>query len=167
MGAGGGNRVTTRPPTCLEPDEVHELGHGGLSESGLRRVEDHLAGCAECREVVEEIAHTMVSAGPVDSAAFERETTHVRHRPAVVAGRALGRYLPLYPVLAAENKGLDSSARLVREAQAMARLSHPNVVHVYDIGFVDDHLFVAMELIEGTNLRQWTQGGRRSWAQGS
>jgi len=45
--------------------------------------------------------------------------------------------------------------RLVREAKALARLSHPNVVQVYDIGEVDDTLYIAMELVHGQTLRKW------------
>jgi tetratricopeptide (TPR) repeat protein len=46
-------------------------------------------------------------------------------------------------------------ARLVREAQALARLSHPNVVAVHDVGTHEGHLFVAMEFVEGVTLRDW------------
>ncbi|MCA9679035.1 MAG: serine/threonine protein kinase, partial [Myxococcales bacterium] len=47
------------------------------------------------------------------------------------------------------------SARLHREAQALARLSHPNVVTVFDVGDVSGDTFVAMELLEGVSLRKW------------
>ena len=45
-------------------------------------------------------------------------------------------------------------ARLLREAQAMARLVHPNVIHVYDVGSIDDAVFVAMEFIDGRTLKE-------------
>ena len=48
-------------------------------------------------------------------------------------------------------------ARLIREAQALARLSHPNVVAVHDVGAHRGHLFVAMEFVEGATLRDWLQ----------
>jgi len=46
-------------------------------------------------------------------------------------------------------------ARLRREAKAMARLSHSNVVPVFDIGTHEGQLFIAMELVSGTTLRSW------------
>src|SRR4051794_10638295 len=46
----------------------------------------------------------------------------------------------------------DRRARITREAQAMARLSHPNVIQVYEVGEVLGRVFVAMEFIEGTTL---------------
>lgn len=52
-------------------------------------------------------------------------------------------------------------ARLAREAQAQARLSHRNVVTVLDVGTVDDQVFVAMELIDGITLRKWLEPNRQ------
>ncbi|MFO0551041.1 MAG: serine/threonine-protein kinase [Polyangiaceae bacterium] len=49
----------------------------------------------------------------------------------------------------------EQRARLLLEAQAMAKLAHPNVVAVYDVGEEDGQLFVAMELVEGMTLAQW------------
>jgi tetratricopeptide (TPR) repeat protein len=46
-------------------------------------------------------------------------------------------------------------ARLVREAKAMARISHPEVVEVYDVGRQGDQVYFTMELVEGTTLDRW------------
>ncbi|MDC0718936.1 serine/threonine-protein kinase [Nannocystis bainbridge] len=54
-------------------------------------------------------------------------------------------------------------ARTLREARALARLSHPNVVHVYQVGEVDDEVFVAMEFLTGPTLREWLAAAPRSW----
>ncbi|MEP7009105.1 MAG: serine/threonine-protein kinase [Acidobacteriota bacterium] len=52
--------------------------------------------------------------------------------------------------------------QLLREAQAIARLSHPNVVAVYDVGTHRDQVFLAMELVEGRNLGPWLAQAPRS-----
>ena len=45
--------------------------------------------------------------------------------------------------------------RLVREAKALASLDHPNVVTVHEIGSLDQDRYIAMELVQGSTLRQW------------
>lgn len=54
-------------------------------------------------------------------------------------------------------------ARFVREGRALASLSHPNVLQVYEIGSEGDEVFLAIELIEGRDLRAWSSEGERSW----
>lgn len=51
--------------------------------------------------------------------------------------------------------GRELVTRLRREAQALARLNHPNVVEVLDTGTYEDCLFIAMEFIQGVTLRRW------------
>jgi tetratricopeptide (TPR) repeat protein/tRNA A-37 threonylcarbamoyl transferase component Bud32 len=53
--------------------------------------------------------------------------------------------------------------RLMREAQAMARVSHPNVVTVYEADVFEDQLYIAMELVEGLTLDAWQRKALRSW----
>jgi serine/threonine-protein kinase len=64
----------------------------------------------------------------------------------------------------ADQEGAQQQIRMLREAQAMARLSHPNVVAVYDAGTLEDGtVFISMELVEGQTLRQWSQAQERPW----
>ena len=57
----------------------------------------------------------------------------------------------LQPMAAGER----ARERLQREAQAMARLQHPNVVGVFETGIHGDQVFVAMEYVEGGTLGDW------------
>ncbi len=105
-------------------------------------------------------------------------------------GRAIGRYVTLYRlgaggmgvVFAAYDPQLDRKVaikllisqsgdvkhaqnRLRREAQALAKLDHRNVVSVHDVGVHEGKLFVAMEFVAGQTLGNWMarSGGARSW----
>ena len=53
-----------------------------------------------------------------------------------------------------------SASALLAEARMMARLSHPNVLPVYEVGLDGDEVFVVMELVDGTNLRGWLETPR-------
>ena len=58
----------------------------------------------------------------------------------------------------------EAKARLVREAQAIAQLSHPHVVAVYDVGTATTgDVYIAMEFVEGDTLTNWLQRWERSW----
>ncbi len=59
----------------------------------------------------------------------------------------------------------DARARLLREAQAIAKVSHPNVVVVYDVGTVGERIFIAMEFVDGHTLGYWMQAKRRTLAE--
>ncbi len=102
-------------------------------------------------------------------------------------GEVLGRYVVLARlgaggmgvVLAAYDPELDrkvalkllrdprggeaARTRLLREAQALAQLSHPNVVAVHDVGTVGGRVYVAMEFVAGVTLQAWLERAPRSW----
>ena len=53
--------------------------------------------------------------------------------------------------------------RLLREAKVMARIEHPNVIRVYEVGTDRERLFIAMELVDGVTLAKWLASERRPW----
>lgn len=70
----------------------------------------------------------------------------------------LDRHIALKLLTVRKKSGRDSERardRLLREAQALAQLSHPNVIAAYDVGYHDDEVYIAMELVEGQTLRSW------------
>src|SRR6185436_9715274 len=73
----------------------------------------------------------------------------------------LDRTVALKVVRAADGAGT-AQARLCLEARAMAKLTHPNVVTIFDVGTVGDRVFIAMELVRGATLRAQL-GGDRPW----
>jgi hypothetical protein len=76
----------------------------------------------------------------------------------------LGRRIALKMVRPRPGEAATMGAgRLLREARAMARLSHPHVVHVHDAGVFAGQVFVAMEHVDGGTMATWLAQASRSW----
>ncbi len=159
---------------CPPDDRLAALASGAVTGPEVEALEAHLDGCQPCRKLLAAVSN--------GSTPTMRPTDRPTLRPGELLGRyeierligaggmgmlyvardpQLGRRVALKlmrPSLAAEGGRL----RLLREAQAMAQLSHPNVVSVFDLGEVDGRVFVAMELLEGGTLRDWMRAPH-SW----
>ncbi len=57
----------------------------------------------------------------------------------------------------------EAPEQLVHEARVMARLSHPNIVPIYDVGTTSRDVYIAMELVDGLTLADWLEQTPRSW----
>jgi eukaryotic-like serine/threonine-protein kinase len=163
--------------TCPDEAAVDRFVAGQLDEPSRRRVMAHLASCDPCCHLVG--ALVMSTSGDSPSPA-----TRV---PLPEGGARLSRYRIAEPlgvggmgiVYSAYDPELDrrvalkvlwsssprphEAARLHREARAMAKLAHPNVVRVLDVGVDDGRVFLTMELVEGGTMRDWLKRGPHPW----
>lgn len=140
-------------------DVVTHLADGTLTNDQRARLEAHVAGCEHCAE---RIAGT---APPSLPARYELRRELGRGgmgRVYAVRDRELGRDVAIKVILA-ETATPERTARLVRESQLMARVRHPNVVTVYDVGEHDGRVYISMELFQGSTLGSWLRAAPRGW----
>ncbi|HEX5058815.1 MAG TPA: serine/threonine-protein kinase [Kofleriaceae bacterium] len=144
------------------PDErvMLDLVAGRIPAQAIA-LRDHLDSCDSCRDVVAALSSSV-------------EPTPASVQP----GSRIGRYVivdelgrgAMATVYRARDPELDrevalklvhfrdggtSAERLLREARAMAKLTHPNVTRIYDVGTEGDAVFLAMELVAGMDLARW------------
>ncbi|MEO8552019.1 MAG: serine/threonine-protein kinase, partial [Kofleriaceae bacterium] len=140
---------------CLDDSTVHAWVRGSLATDG-EVVRDHLDQCESCRDLVTTV---------VDSQWIGHHVGRYRIDE-LIGGGAMGEVFRAHDPDLGRDVAIKlvrsggSERRLLREAQAMARLAHPSVIRVYDVGTVADKVFLAMELVAGTTLATWFEGDR-------
>ena len=177
----------------LDDNAASEFVAGSLPPIAFGKVEGHLASCRECRALVAALAADSGGDSNLATVRHDRLTgsgAGELPRRTLAIGDRVGRYLVLSSlgsggmgvVFAAYDPQLDrkialkllrsgiavstrdARTRLRREAQAIAQLSHPNVVSVYDVGTTEDgDLYIAMEFVEGDTLTNWLRKYPRTW----
>lgn len=75
----------------------------------------------------------------------------------------LDRRVAIKVVRARRKNNEERRLRLLREAQAMARLNHPNVITIHHVGEHGRRVYLVMEIVRGPTLRYWLTEQRRSW----
>ena len=159
---------------CLDEQTVVAFVSGALGGAALAEVERHLVGCEACAALV---------AVAAPDAASRRRTVVSPPQPGGFVGRyrllrlvgrggigevyaahdpELDRKVAIKILRADANPDDTGAARLLREAQAVAKLSHPNVVTIFDVGTASGRVFLTMELVEGETLAAWLDRKRRS-----
>jgi tRNA A-37 threonylcarbamoyl transferase component Bud32 len=129
-----------------------------------------------------------VTSATADAPATRREGPERRRRPTLSPGDTIGKYLILGhlgkggmgSVFRAHDGELNRDValkllsgrrdpvavvRLQREAQALAKLSHPNVIAVYEVATAPDVVYLSTELVEGVSLSRWLRSQRRRRAE--
>ena len=159
---------------CPDDNALWALAAGELSDDARGDAEAHLDVCAACRGALAALARLQAPGrGPTPRA---RGATLGRYVvvDAVGAGgmgvvyRAfdpeLDRKVALKLVRTADVRDQTRlRERLAREARLLARISHPNVVAIHDVGVVGDEVFLAMEFIAGPTLAAWQAERPRGW----
>jgi tetratricopeptide (TPR) repeat protein len=180
---------------CIDESVFMKLMLGELPPATRAEVESHLDACPTCRRMVAGALRAQTPDGPPGEQTRLSSRSLLRRapeEPPLEKGTAVGRYRVLerlgaggmgivysahdpeldrrvaLKLLRARSLGLeadDARGRLLHEAQAMARVSHPHVVPVYDVGTFRGQVFLAMELVEAQTLRTWLKAGPRPWRQ--
>jgi tetratricopeptide (TPR) repeat protein/tRNA A-37 threonylcarbamoyl transferase component Bud32 len=164
---------------CLDDETIAAIADGALEVHGRVDVEEHLVGCDACQTLVAAIVRAQRGVAeelrPGDvigpGARFDRFVV-VRRLGSGASSDVYEAYDPvldrdvalkvLAPLAAYRSEAGQLRAAL-REARAMARLSHPNIVPVHDVGVVDGCTYLVMERVGGQTLRAWLGGGGRRW----
>ena len=158
---------------CPSEEVFDKYVHQRLSEHERSDLIDHVGGCDACRELLAGTVTALLGESAGDDDHIEELGGRYRIDEVVGAG-AMGLVCSAYDQtlkrlvalkLYRRVGGTDAvrlRERLVREAESMARLSHPNIITIYDAGVVGDQVFIAMELLRGGTLSSWL-GSPRSW----
>src|SRR5262249_13737468 len=147
---------------CLDDETIAALAGGAIGSDARRAAIAHIDGCPDCRRILTEVLG--LEAAPERP---PRPPPRARPSPRQTVGRYvvrdclgagsmgivytardpdLGRRVAL-KVLRSDPSASESTGarrRLMQEARAMARLSHPNVVAIYDVGMHGEEVFLAM-----------------------
>jgi eukaryotic-like serine/threonine-protein kinase len=170
---------------CPNDGRIAALVEGRLDGRETELLLAHADACDRCRELVAAVGLGLdtidASQTPTDAASSRREPTIGerigRYRIAGVLGRGgmaivyrardpdLDREVALKLVScdSAGPRAQELAARQIREAQALARLNHPHVVPIYDVGVWRGQTFIACERITGSNLRFHLLRERPPW----
>lgn len=160
---------------CVDDEALFAFARGELAGAERASAEEHLRGCADCRAVLAEAARSLEPASSAERAGEEQGPTRIARYQVVSllgAGASGVVYRAFDPqlkravalkLLRPELHGAspEQSARMLREAQAMARLSDPHVVAVYDVGLHEGTVYLVMEYIDGYTLRDWLRATPR------
>lgn len=140
----------------LSDDEVQRLAAGSLSRQDSMRAHAHAMDCDECSKRLERALAGSVSG-------VERIDRYILLGE--VGRGGMGRVFRAFDprlertvavkLLRSERRDARDRQQLIVEAQTLAKLSHPNLVTVFDAGEANGVVFLAMEYLEGETLAEW------------
>ena len=163
---------------CPPADALALFVDGGLEIADRAAIERHVDGCTLCRRIAREQRSESLDTSAdrlrgvlVDEPPGRLGRYEVRDR---IGAGAMGtvyeaRDPELERTVAIKCVAIRDAAtlarhreRLAEEAQALAGIADPRVVRIYDVGDQDGLLFLVMERVEGSTLRNWVKGRTRA-----
>jgi formylglycine-generating enzyme required for sulfatase activity len=174
---------------CLDDTLITAFAEGQLEPNAMLEANAHARGCLSCHGRLISALRLSVTNGATVEEPLSPPKRRIIAADLLTPGTAVGRYTVLAmvgrggmgQVYSAYDPKLDrrialklmhpqedardarAQDRLLREAQSIARLSHPNVVVVHDVGTFADRVFIAMEFIDGETLDAWVKAQTRTW----
>jgi len=176
--------MTEKQSLCLRPVEIAAYVSGRLSEANAQSLELHVHQCGECRQSlalalrdgsgdqVGELLNLVAAEVPGgvvgDASAADSSEMFSRYRLMRVLGRGgtaivweawdcvMRRSVAVKHLLAEKSAWQES--RFLQEASVLARLSHPNIVSVYELAYHHGRLAIVMEHVPGVNLAKFLRG---------
>ncbi len=170
-----------------DPDDLLAFAGGEIASERRDQIDAHIDGCPSCADLVVALARAYGEPGATLEATLAAGTSRT---DALAPGGRLERFHVLDEigrgamgvVYAAYDPDLDrrvalkvlrrraaadreTDVRFLREAQAMARLQHPNVITVHEARMIDGRLYISMEFVEGGTLTRWLRSAERSWTE--
>jgi len=149
---------------CLSPEQLSRYVASTATDLDVQPLERHIDGCELCRRNVAAVVRANRDSAPRLDAGIAVGTRIGRYVIRAARGRgAMGSVFEaddpdldrVIAIKVVHNLDAMTDTRALREGRALARLSHPNVVGVHDVGIWSGGVFLAMELVRGRSLREW------------
>jgi predicted Ser/Thr protein kinase len=161
---------------CPDEHAFMELAAGQLDEAAMAAMEAHIDGCAACAELfiaLGQLVEPDAALTPADPPATRRMIGRYQLQSILGSG-GMGVVWEAYDPQLARRVAIKllrpelgdqarRQARLLQEARALAALSHPNILAVFDAGEQDGQVWLAMELVRGVGLGVWARQHQRDW----
>jgi tetratricopeptide (TPR) repeat protein/aminoglycoside phosphotransferase (APT) family kinase protein len=177
------NESVVVSPTCPTEDALGALVNHALDPDELATVTAHIDDCVACRKLVVAVVQAgLGSPQPPAAPGTVTEPSPARAVPRIgrYELRALLGVGGMGSVYEAHDTELDRRValkvlrpelgrapgladRLIHESRLMAKVAHPAVITVYDVGCDGDTVFITMELIRGSTLTAWLAGNQLDW----
>lgn len=158
----------------ISPESLEGFSRGTLSHEESRTVSDHLARCTGCRAAFVETMNSIdvTEPKPLDkpNASTPSISGYRDIRPLAQGG--MGSVYLAYEEKTGQKVAIkvikprphdafnsDRKERLVREARALTKLDHPNIVRAIKVLLIDESPALVMEYVQGQTLHRWIRNG--------